>query len=202
MKRRQTQKTQHEMVVKMAGMALLIALIVVMQYISGIIPPVAGFPITLVLIPIVLGAAMFGPLAGAVLGLAFGIMVYINCITGQDPGGHMVFEANPWLCAIVVLAKGAIAGYCSGLVYKLLKKTNGYLAMLMAAIVCPVVNTGVFLICMFVFYIDVLAAWAAGGSIIGYVLSGLLLINFLPELIINVVFSPAGQRILKSIKRR
>jgi hypothetical protein len=54
---------------------------------------------------------------------------------------------------------------------------------------------------MLLFFIDVLAAWAGGGDVLGYILSGLVLANFLPELIINVVFSPAGQRILKTVKK-
>jgi len=149
-----------------------------------------------------MGAAMYGPAAGAILGATFGIIVYINCITGADPGGAMVFQADPVLCFIVVLAKGTFAGLASGLVYKLLKRWNSYVAMLCAAIVCPVVNTGIFVGCMLLFFVDVLSVWAEGGDIIGYVLTGLVLANFVPELIINVIFSPAGQRIIHMFKRK
>lgn len=186
---------------RMVGVALLMALVVVMQAISGIIPPVSGFPISLVLIPIVLGAAAFGPGAGAVLGATFGVIVYINCVTGADPGGAMVFAASPALCFIVVMAKGMLAGTASGWVYRLLKKHNAYLAMVCAAIVCPVVNTAVFVGCMLTFFMDVLKAWAEGGDVMGYILSVLILVNFVPELIINVVFSPAGQRILHAVSK-
>ena len=185
----------------MVGIALLMALVVVMQAISGIIPPVSGFPISLVLIPIVLGAAAFGPGAGAILGGTFGVIVYINCVTGADPGGAMVFAADPALCFLVVMGKGILAGLASGWVYKLLKGVNPYLAMVCAAVVCPVVNTGIFIVCMLTFFIDVLKAWAQGGDVMGYILSALILINFVPELIINVVFSPAGQRILHAVSK-
>lgn len=185
---------------RMVGIALLMALVIVLQLIP--IPPVGGFPISLVLIPIVMGAAMYGPAAGAILGAAFGVIVFINCVTGADPGGQMVFQANAVLCFIVVLAKGALAGLASGYVYKLLKNWNPYIAMLCAAIVCPVVNTGIFVACMLLFFVDVLSVWAEGGNIIGYVLTGLVLANFVPELIINVVFSPAGQRIIHMFKKK
>ena len=185
----------------MAGIALLMAMIVVMQAIGGMIPPVGGFSISLVLIPIVLGAAIFGPKAGAILGGTFGIIVAINCITGADPGGAMVFQANPILCILVVLAKGILAGLASGAVYKVVKGFNSYLAMLLSAIVAPVVNTGVFIGCMYLFFIDVLAQWAGGGDILGYILTGLILANFVPELIINVVFSPAGNLISKTVNK-
>ena len=187
---------------RMVSVALLMALVVVMQAISNIIPPVSGFPISLVLIPIVLGAALFGPAAGAVLGGTFGVIVYINCVTGADPGGAMVFQANPILCFLVVMGKGILAGAASGWVYRLLKGKNPYVAMICAAIVCPVVNTGVFIACMLLFFIEVLQAWASGADVLGYILSGLVLVNFVPELIINLVFSPASMQVLRVVERK
>lgn len=187
---------------RMVGIALLMALVVVMQFLTGIIPPIGGFSISLVLIPIVLGAAAFGPSAGALLGATFGVVVYINCVTGADPGGAMVFQANPILCFLVVMGKGILAGTASGFVYKLISRWNSYIAMLVTAIVCPLVNTGVFVACMFAFFIDVLSAWAGGGDLVGYVMTGLILANFVPELIINIGFSPAGQTILMAVRKK
>lgn len=195
-------KMQNKSIMRMVGVAFMMALVVVMQSITALIPPIGGFSISLVLIPIVLGAAVYGPGAGALLGATFGMIVYINCVTGADPGGAMVFQANPILCFLVVMGKGTLAGLAAGAVYKLLKAKNAYLAMLAAAIVCPVVNTGVFVTSMFLFFIDVLAAWAGGSNIVGYVLTGLILANFVPELIINIVFSPAGQRIYQVVQRK
>ena len=192
---------KNQKIKRMVVMALLMAMVVVLQLLSGVIPPIGGFSISLVLIPIVLGAAVYGVRAGALLGATFGVIVIINCVTGADAGGAMVFQANPVLCVLVVMAKGVLAGMASGAMYRLLHKWNPYVAMLVAAIVCPVVNTGVFIGCMLLFFIDVLAAWAGGGDILGFILSGLVLANFVPELIINVVFSPAGQRIVKTVKK-
>ena len=187
---------------RMTGIALLMALVVVMQTIGAAIPPVSGFSISLVLIPIVLGAALYGPSAGTLLGTTFGVVVFINCVTGADVGGHMVFQAGPFLCFLVVIGKGALAGLASGWIYKLVAKRNGYLAMLFAAIICPVVNTGTFVACMLLFFREVLAAWAGGTDLITYIFSGLLLMNFVPELIINILFSPAGQRITHIVNKR
>ena len=193
---------KNQKVKRMVVIALLMAMVVVLQLLTAAIPPVGGFSISLVLIPIVLGAAVYGVRTGALLGATFGVVVLINCVTGADAGGAMVFQANPILCVLVVMAKGVLAGMASGCAYRLLSKVNPYLAMLAAAIICPLVNTGVFIACMLLFFIDVLAAWAGGGDIIGFILSGLVLANFLPELIINVVFSPAGQRIVKTVKKQ
>ena len=48
---------------------------------------------------------------------------------------------------------------------------------------------------------DVLAAWAGGGDIIAYILTGLVLMNFVPELIINVVFGTVGHTIIHVVKK-
>lgn len=187
---------KNKQVKRMAVVGLLMAIVVVMQFVSGVIPPVSGFSISLVLIPVVLGSALCGPGAGALLGGTFGAIVFINCVTGSDVGGAMVLQANPVLCFLVVMGKGILAGLASGWIYRLLKGKNAYIAMLCAAIVCPVVNTGVFVVCMLTFFKDVLSAWAEGGDLLSYVLTVLVVANFLPELAINMVFSPAGQRIL------
>ncbi len=192
-------KNRNQKILRMVGIALLMALVVVMQALSGMIPPVGGFSISLVLIPIVLGAAVYGPGAGALLGATFGAVVFINCVTGADPGGAMVFQASPVLCFLVVMAKGILCGLASGAVYKLFKTKSTYLAMLLAAIVCPLVNTGIFVICMYAFFMDILAAWAGGTNVLGYIMTGLLLANMVPELLINVIFSPAGARIAKFV---
>ena len=187
---------------RMVGIALLMGMVIVLQFVGSSIPPIGGLvSISLVLIPIVLGAAAYGVGCGAFLGATFGVVVAINCITGADPGGAMVFQANPALCVAVVLGKGILAGLLSGLAYKAVSKKNSKFAMLFAAIVCPVVNTGTFLTCMALFFQDVLAVWAGGSNVVGYVLSILVLCNFVPELLINVVFSPAGQRILRAVKK-
>lgn len=187
----------------MAGVALLIAVMIVLQFVGTLLPIKIGpVSISFVLIPIVIGAAVYGPTAGAVLGGAFGIMANIFCANGMDAGGHMVFQASPLLCILVVMAKGILCGYAAGWAYRLVAKWNDYVAMICAAIICPVVNTGVFLLGMRLFFMDVLQQWAGGSNIAGYILTGIILVNFLPELILNVAVSPASQTIIHAINKK
>jgi len=186
---------------KMTTISLLIALTIVLQLIGYILPRVGPFGLSFVLIPIVVGAAFYGPGAGATLGGAFGVIVCFCSYNGLDGGGFMVWQASPILCILVVMAKGILAGAAAGWTYKLISRKNSYLAMLAAAIVCPVVNTSVFLAGMLTFFMDVLRAWADGGEVVAYLLTGIVLANFVPELIINIVFSPAGHRIVKTVKK-
>lgn len=196
---------KHEKINRMVSIALLAAVVVVLQLLAGMIK-IGTFSITLTLIPIIVGAAFYGPSAGAILGAVFGVVVYIGCVTGSDKGGNMVFVANPFLCFLVVMAKGALAGFCAGLVYRLVMKgqnsvSRGVVAVLLAGITAPVVNTGVFCIGMLLFFRGTLQAWAAGSDLFNYIIFGLTGVNFLIELGINVVFSPAIVTIIRAIQK-
>ena len=196
---------KHEKINRMVSIALLAAVVVVLQLLAGMIK-IGTFSITLTLIPIIVGAAFYGPSAGAILGAVFGVVVYIGCVTGSDVGGNMVFVANPFLCFLVVMAKGALAGFCAGLVYRLVMKgqnsvSRGVVAVLLAGITAPVVNTGVFCIGMLLFFRGTLQAWAAGSDLFNYIIFGLTGVNFLIELGINMVFSPAIVTIIRAVRK-
>ena len=92
-------------IVKMAQIAMLMALVVVLQTV-GTFVKVGAFNLSLVLIPIVIGGYLFGAKTGALLGGAFGVMALIYSISGNDVGGFMMWQANWWLTAIVCLVKG------------------------------------------------------------------------------------------------
>lgn len=196
---------KHEKINRMVSVALLAAVVVVLQLLAGMIK-IGTFSITLTMIPIIVGAAFYGPSVGAILSAVFGVVVYIGCVSGSDVGGNMVFVANPFLCFLVVMAKGALAGFCAGLVYRLVMKghdsaSRGVIAVILAGITAPVVNTGVFCIGMLLFFRSTLQAWAAGSDLFNYIIFGLTGVNFLIELGINVVFSPAIVSIIRAVQK-
>ena len=106
---------------------VLAALVIVLQVFLGI--PFGPFSITLALFPIVIGAVVLGPVSGLILGLVFGVVVSILSLTGKDPGGQMVFAANPFMAWVLCLLKGAMAGFLPGIIYKAIRKFK-YLAEL------------------------------------------------------------------------
>ncbi len=179
---------------RMVGMALFTGLILVLQLI-GTFVKVGTFPVSLVLIPIVVGAAVYGVKAGAYFGGVFGVFVLLTCIFGWDPAGNFLWTANPFYTALLCILKGAAAGLAAGAVYSALAKKLTYLGVVLAAIVCPVVNTGVFLLGMYLCFYDTLVSWAGGTTLALFI--GLVLANFLFELITNVVLCPTVARIIK-----
>ena len=184
---------------KLVGTGILSAIIVVLQVVTTYFPT-KPFSITLALIPIIIGAAVFDEYVGAILGGVFSIVVIIMCVIGADVGGAMVWNANPFLCIVVCMLKGVAAGYVSGLVYRLISKKNTIIATVVAGISAPVVNTGIFLLGLSIFFRPVLFAWAGKTDIVFYVLFMLTGLNFLVELGVNMVSAPIIVRILKAIK--
>lgn len=175
---------------KIAGVGLLTAVVVVLQLLGSFIH-FGPFSISLVLIPIVVGASLYGVLSGAWLGLAFGITVLIS-------GDAAAFLAiSPAGTVITVLLKGALAGLLAGTVYKAIEKKNKAVATIVAAIVCPVVNTGIFLIGCRLFFFDTIKTWAAGTNVFVYMITGLVGFNFLFELGANIILSPTIIKLTK-----
>ena len=190
----------------LVGMAIFTAIVVVLQLMAGVIR-LGPFTPSLVLIPIVIGTAIYGVKAGAWLGFVFGVVVLIACITGTDQGGYLMWGVNPAVTALICVGKGVACGALAGLTYQLLHRKSQILATVAAAVVCPVVNTGLFCLGAVAVFKPLLLSWAAAWGeqtgrgavdLVTYVFLGLIGLNFLIELAVNVVLSPVVVRILKA----
>lgn len=182
---------------QMVLLALFTALVAVLAYFGGFVKIGGLASISLTLIPVVLGAALCGPWAGAWLGGVAGAVFFATA----DAAFWMGLSIPGTI--ITVMVKGIASGYLAGLTYRLLEKRNRYLATMASAIVCPVVNTGIFLIGCLVFFIDTVSAGAAGEgmSLGGYLIVAFVGLNFVFELLSNIIFSPAIVRLLNIRKK-
>lgn len=187
---------------RMTGMSLMAAIIAVLTVLGNFVR-FGPFPITLALAPIIIGAAMYGAGAGAILGGVFGLVTLISGLTGWDGGTVMyLMGIAPFACILVCVGKGVAAGWCAGLVYSAIEKKNRHVGVVAAGIVCPVVNTGVFIIGMLLFFTSALESWANGQGLMYYVIFGLTGVNFLVELAVNLVLSSGITAIIKYAKGR
>ena len=175
------------------------AIIVVLQLMSYFIK-IGTFNLSLVLIPVVLGAYLYGAKTGAILGGVFGITVTVCCFAGLDGGGYILVQASPVITSAVCIVKGVAAGLCAGLVASAFKNKKPYLAIMASAVVAPLVNTGLFVSAMFLFFKDILAQWSGGTNIVTYAIVGLVGVNFIIELVLNVAMAPAMLRVSKALK--
>lgn len=177
--------------------ALLTAIVVILQFMGAFVK-LGPFSVSLVLVPIVIGAALCGASVGGWLGLVFSLTVLFS----GDASAFLAVSVPGTI--LTVILKGVMCGLVAGIVYNLFKKYNRYLAVILAAVVCPVVNTGIFLIGCRLFFWDTILQWGIGlgfENAAQYAIFGLAGGNFLFELLLNIVLSPVIVRLL-SIRGR
>ncbi len=181
--------------------ALLTALVVILQFMGSFIK-FGMFSISLVLIPIAIGAITCGKRMSTWLGLVFGAVV----LASGDAAAFLVVNAPGTI--ITVLLKGVACGFFAGLVYEIIAKTTqkNYIAAVVAALVCPIANTGVFLLGCLAFFMETIAVWAEGlgfGTDVGrYMIFGLVGGNFLFEMAVNIILAPAIVHIIKVVSKK
>ncbi len=177
--------------------AVFTALVVVLQLL-GTFVRFGPFAISLVLVPIVLGAALCDWKVGAWLGLIFGVTV----LASGDAAAFLTVSVPGTIATVLI--KGTASGLAAGLVYKALAKLNRYFAIVAAAVVCPVVNTGIFLLGCKLFFMETIAGWAASlgfANATVYLFVGMIGVNFLIELAANIILAPVILRIINLFEK-
>jgi uncharacterized membrane protein len=178
-----------KMILKMVQLAILTAIVVVLQCLSI---PLGATAINLALLPVVIGAAMCGTWAGAWLGLVSGATILIS------QQAAWFFTINPVATVIVVLVKGTASGLVAGLVYALFANRNKYIGVILAGLAAPLINTGIFILgCCTLFYAD----FVQYGNVFVYVVTTFVALNFPIEIGINMIFSPTVVRIIDVVKK-
>lgn len=194
----QNRKIDRNKTVKLATAGILTAIVIVFQFLGASIK-FGTFSVSLVLIPIVIGAALSGKNVSTWLGFIFSVVVLLS-------GDAAVFLAiDPLGTVITVILKGTLAGFVGGLVFELLQKFNTYLAVVVSAILVPITNTGIFLIGCKLFFFETINEWATGSGFdnaFTYMIVGLVGVNFLFELIINIVLSPSVVGAVRVLSKR
>ncbi len=190
---------------KLVELGIFVALVLVIQLLGGAVK-VGPISISLVLIPIAVGGILLGPLCGAALGLTFGVATVIGGLTGADPFTATLLNSGAWgavFTTLLCLVKGTMAGFVSAFIYKLLAPKSKVAAVLLAAVAAPVVNTGLFILGALTVLNSLITQnfVGSGSNIIYFVFIGCAGVNFLIELAVNVIFTPAIRRILTAVRR-
>lgn len=177
----------------MVGIGLFCAIVLVLQYIFGNIT-VGGTSINPVLVPVVVGAAMYGWQAGALLGLVSGIAI----LTITPP--QLFLGWNIVGTILTVLVKGTASGLVAGLAYHFIRKYSNFWAVVAAAVLCPLVNTGIFVAGCYIFFLPGIATLTQGDAFT-FIMTVFVGINIFVELGINVVLAPTIARLIKVGKK-
>ena len=168
---------------------LLTTLTILLQFLSSIIP--TGVNLNLALVPITLGAVLLGPYVGAFLGLVCGGVILLS------PNTVTVFMSiSPLGTFLACLLKTTVAGLLAGFAAKALKNKNDFLSVIVASIIVPLVNTLIFALVTYFFFLEELGLsdfWSIFTVLIG--------LNFIFEIITNVIISPTTYKVISHIRK-
>lgn len=104
--------------IKLAIMGMLTAIIIIMTFTPlGYLKMPMGLEITLLQIPVMIGAIVLGPIEGAILGGIFGLTSFIQCF-GASPFGAVLLGINPVFTFIVCMVPRILMGWLSGIIFK------------------------------------------------------------------------------------
>ena len=181
---------------RMVGIASLAAITAVLGFVANYVQ-IGTFSLNLTLIPLVIGAILYGPLAGTLLGALIGAIILVA------PSTQGFLSINPFGTVALCLAKTALAGCAAGWIFKALWKKNLTLAIVLAAMSAPIVNTGIFAIGCFTFFLPTMQAIASDSAtnVLTVVFVTMIGVNFFIEFAINAILSPTVIYIVRVISR-
>lgn len=189
-----------------ATLGILLALVIILQAFGG------SFSIGLVtlnfsLIPIVLGALVLGPAAGALLGLANGIVVLVQVIIAPAGFYFFIWTYSPVVTTLICLLKTTVAGFVGGLLFRVISRKNTYIATFVASASVPVINTLLFVLgclCMpgTINAFQESIGGYSGMNIFVFICVVLVTFNFFIELAINLVVSPALHTVYRIVEKQ
>lgn len=137
----------------MVQIAMLTAIVLILAFTPLGYIRTGGLEITLIVIPVAVGAVILGPVGGMVLGAVFGITSFIQCF-GMSPFGAMLLSISPVKTFVTCVVTRMLMGFLTGLIYMGMKKVsrNKSLNTVIANLCCPFMNTLFFMTCIVVFF--------------------------------------------------
>lgn len=178
-------------------MAVLIAIIIIMAFTPIGYIRTGALSITLIVIPVAVGAVILGPGAGAILGAVFGITSFIQCF-GLEPFGTALFAMKPFGTFIVCMVPRVLMGWLSGLIYKGFSKgkSTRKAATFIGCLAAPLLNTLFFMTALIAIFYEYLVDNFAMKNVFTFVIA-FVGINGLIEAIVCFI---AGTAIAGALK--
>ena len=187
----------NDTVKKITGVGVLTALVVLLQIFSNYVQ-FGPISISLALIPIAVGAILYGPWAGLFLGAAAGAII----LTAPSTAAFYTFareSSHPVLMILAIillcLLKTGLAGLAAGFIFKVFKNNHDKIGAIIASISVPLINTGLFILVSMWLFVDLFGS-------IGYLITMVISINFLIEFVVNAALSPVVYYIVKVVEKR
>ena len=179
---------------QMVQLAILSALVLLLAFTPIGYLRIGALNITFLPVPVVIGAVVLGPGAGAFLGLIFGLTSFAQCF-GIDPMGTTLMTINLFYTFVMTVVTRVLMGYLVGVVHRVLGRLlKDKLQPVSYAIACgcgPLFNTILFMSAMYLFFgkeDTVLTTFSLGGPVSFFTfVFGLVFVNALAELVVSLI---------------
>ena len=151
-------------VTKLTVLAVLSAIVAVISFIPL---KTMGLEITFSMVPIAVGAILYGPAAGTILGGVFGFVSFLQCF-GYSAFGAMLLSENLFFTFLVCVPTRILAGFITGAVCFAMRNGNravNELRFVIGSLMAPILNT--------VFFMSTLVLLFYNGDTIQYFVNAL-----------------------------
>ncbi len=182
----------------MVRLAALVAIIILMAFTPLGYLRYGALSITFIMIPVVIGAIILGPSAGAVLGAVFGFTSFAQCF-GLDPFGTFLFSVNPLGTVIMCFVPRILMGFLSALIFRAIHKVDKtkIISYAVASLSGAVLNTVMFLSLLIFFFGNIQLPAAMGGIRVIQIIGVTLAVNALVEAAVCLVVGAAISKALE-----
>lgn len=192
----------------MVELAMMIAIILLMSFTPLGYIRTPGLSVTLLTIPVAVGAIILGPKGGAVCGLAFGATSFYMALNGSSAFAAMLLSINPVGTFITCVVARILEGWLTGLIFAALYKNPSVkkVSYYIASLACPLLNTLFFMgfLCIFFYnteYIQGIASGLGVGNPILFVAAFVGIQGLIEAGICFVIGSIVSRALFSALKR-
>lgn len=197
-----TKRSRRRKNLALAQNAILAAIIVLMAFTPIGYLQIGIVKMTFIMVPVAVGAITLGEKSGAFLGLVFGITSFIQCF-GLDAFGTTLMNINPIYTFIMCMVPRVAMGYLCGVIYKLVARKKKKLALVIASLMAPVLNTVMFMTLLMVFFgnSDYISGIRGGADLWSFLIAFVGLNGVMEIVTTTLVAPPIASVVKKAINK-
>lgn len=192
----------------LAELSLLVAIVILMAFTPLGYFKTLGLDITLLVIPVAIGAITLGPKAGAILGATFGITSFVRAAYGMSAFLKILFDINPFGAFVTCVVARTLVGWLTGLIFARLKNTRlNNKAVFVSSLCCPLLNTTLFMSSLVLFFyntdkIQSLVAKFGSANPVAFIIAFVGTNGLLEVIICSIIGGIIAQRLNIALKKK
>ena len=196
-------KKQHSRTLYLTQLGVLTAVLLLLEVTGLGMIKTFGLEMTILQVPVIVGAILLGPSGGAILGLVFGLISFAECF-GKSQFGVTLLAIQPFFTFLVCVPTRTLMGWCCGMIFRwlhrVIPKSKNMLAFVLASLSGALLNTIFFMgtLCLCFYrtdYIQSLVAYYGASNFLMFI----VLMVGVQGLIVALLCAVLGSGISKGV---